>query len=157
VQTIPSAILRLIRPALPVALAVIAAAAGAADLKQLNGAPPIVIAHRGASGYLPEHTLEAYDLAIAQGADFIEPDLVATADGVLIARHDNELSASTDVAARPEFAARRCRKRIDGVDLDRCRDRREPLGCSRPARAHRAGRTTSRNARGSIQGTPSCA
>lgn len=77
---------------------------------------PIVIAHRGASGYRPEHTLAAYALAIAQGADFIEPDLVATRDGFLIARHENELSGSTDVAARPEFAARRCHKRVDGRD-----------------------------------------
>jgi len=78
------------------------------------GMTPIVIAHRGASGYRPEHTLAAYRLAIAQGADFIEPDLVATRDGVLIARHENELSDSTDVASRPEFASRRCSKRIDG-------------------------------------------
>lgn len=77
---------------------------------------PIVIAHRGASGYLPEHTLEAYRLAIEQGADFIEPDLVPTRDGVLIARHENELSDSTDVARRPEFAARRARKTVDGVE-----------------------------------------
>ena len=75
---------------------------------------PLVIAHRGASGYLPEHTLEAYALAIAQGADFIEPDLVATADGVLIARHENELSGTTDVAAHARFASRRTAKRIDG-------------------------------------------
>src|ERR671910_388223 len=68
------------------------------------GKVPLVIAHRGASGYRPEHTLEAYRLAIALGADFIEPDLVVTADGVLVARHENELSTSTDVAARPEFA-----------------------------------------------------
>lgn len=77
---------------------------------------PIVIAHRGASGYLPEHTLEAYRLAIQQGADFIEPDLVPTGDGVLIARHENELSDSTDVAQRPEFAARRACKVVNGVE-----------------------------------------
>jgi glycerophosphoryl diester phosphodiesterase len=80
-------------------------------------AVPIVIAHRGASGYRPEHTLAAYELAIEQGADFIEPDLVPTADGVLIARHENELSGSTDVASRPEFAGRRTTKRIDGVEV----------------------------------------
>ena len=74
----------------------------------------LVIAHRGASGYLPEHTLEAYRLAIEQGADFIEPDLVATADGELIARHENELSGTTDVASQPRFAARRTIKHIDG-------------------------------------------
>ncbi|MEU6074496.1 glycerophosphodiester phosphodiesterase [Micromonospora sp. NPDC047074] len=78
---------------------------------------PLVIAHRGASGYRPEHTLEAYRLAIRQGADFIEPDLVATRDGVLVARHENEISGTTDVAARPEFAARRASKTIDGVTV----------------------------------------
>ena len=76
---------------------------------------PIVIAHRGASGFLPEHTLGAYQLAIIQGADFIEPDLVPTKDGVLIARHENELSDTTDVANHPEFAERRTTKRVDGV------------------------------------------
>jgi len=74
----------------------------------------ITIAHRGASGYLPEHTLEAYRLAIAQGADYIEPDLVMTRDGVLVARHENEIGSTTDVAAHPEFAARRRRQSIDG-------------------------------------------
>ena len=77
----------------------------------------IVIAHRGASGYRPEHTLEAYRLAIRQGADFIEPDLVATRDGVLIARHENEISGTTDVAAHPEFAGRRTTKVVDGVAM----------------------------------------
>jgi glycerophosphoryl diester phosphodiesterase len=77
-------------------------------------AAPIVIAHRGASGERPEHTIAAYELAIEQGADFIEPDLVATKDGVLIARHENEISGTTDVAARPEFAARKTVKTIDG-------------------------------------------
>ena len=77
----------------------------------------IVIAHRGASGYRPEHTLEAYRLAIRQGADFIEPDLVATRDGVLVARHENEISGTTDVAAHPEFAGRRTTKVVDGVAL----------------------------------------
>jgi glycerophosphoryl diester phosphodiesterase len=75
---------------------------------------PIVIAHRGASGYRPEHTLEAYRLAIAMGADFVEPDLVVTRDGVLVARHENEISGTTDVSTRPEFAGRRSTKRIDG-------------------------------------------
>ena len=73
-----------------------------------------MIAHRGASGYRPEHTLEAYRLAIRKGADFIEPDLVATKDGVLVARHENEISGTTDVAAHPEFADRRTTKTIDG-------------------------------------------
>jgi glycerophosphoryl diester phosphodiesterase len=77
---------------------------------------PLVIAHRGACGYRPEHTLAAYALAIEQGADFIEPDLVPTRDGVLIARHENDLSDSTDVADRPVFADRHCVKVIDGVE-----------------------------------------
>ena len=77
-------------------------------------ARPYIVAHRGASGYRPEHTLDAYRLAIALGADFIEPDLVVTADGVLVARHENELSATTDVAERPEFARRRTTKDVAG-------------------------------------------
>jgi glycerophosphoryl diester phosphodiesterase len=75
---------------------------------------PIVIAHRGACGYRPEHTLESYRLAIRMGADFIEPDLVATRDGVLVARHENEVSGTTDVARRPEFAHLRTTKQVDG-------------------------------------------
>lgn len=75
---------------------------------------PWIIGHRGASGLRPEHTLEAYALAIDQGADFIEPDLVPTKDGVLIARHENEISGTTDVAARPEFAERHNVAAIDG-------------------------------------------
>jgi glycerophosphoryl diester phosphodiesterase len=78
---------------------------------------PIIIAHRGASGYRPEHTLAAYELAIEMGADFIEPDLVSTKDGVLIARHENEISETTDVASRPEFTSRRTSKRIDGAEV----------------------------------------
>ena len=81
----------------------------------LNGDTPLVIGHRGASGELPEHTLEAYRLAILRGADFIEPDLVSTKDGVLIARHEPNLIATTDVATRPEFADRRTSKLVDGV------------------------------------------
>ena len=76
---------------------------------------PLVIAHRGASGHRPEHTLEAYELGIAMGADFIEPDLVITKDGILIARHENEISETTDVSSRPELADRRTTKRIDGL------------------------------------------
>ncbi|MGH8968656.1 MAG: glycerophosphodiester phosphodiesterase [Actinomycetes bacterium] len=78
---------------------------------------PVVIAHRGASGYRPEHTLAAFALAIRLGADFIEPDLVLTRDGVLIVRHDNEISATTDVADRPEFAGRRTTREVDGRTL----------------------------------------
>lgn len=76
---------------------------------------PIVIAHRGASGERPEHTMAAYRLAIAQGADFIEPDLVMTRDGVLVCRHENEITGTTDVAVRPAFADRRREKTVDGV------------------------------------------
>ncbi len=78
---------------------------------------PLVIAHRGASGYVPEHTLEAYALGIEMGADFIEPDLVITRDGVLIARHESELSKTTDVADHPELAGRRATRRIDGHEM----------------------------------------
>ena len=81
---------------------------------QARVADPLVIAHRGASGYRPEHTLAAYRLAIAMGADYIEPDLVSTKDGVLVARHENEISGTTDVADRQEFADRRTTKTIDG-------------------------------------------
>ena len=75
---------------------------------------PVVIGHRGASGYRPEHTLASYRLAIRLGADYVEPDLVSTKDGVLVARHENEISGTTDVAQHPEFADRRTTKTIDG-------------------------------------------
>jgi glycerophosphoryl diester phosphodiesterase len=78
---------------------------------------PLVIGHRGASGYRPEHTLGAYQLAIDLGADYVEPDLVSTSDGVLVARHENEIGATTDVAAHPEFADRRTTKVIDGTSV----------------------------------------
>ncbi|OYZ23143.1 MAG: glycerophosphodiester phosphodiesterase, partial [Novosphingobium sp. 16-62-11] len=77
----------------------------------------ILIAHRGASGERPEHTLAAYERAIDAGADFIEPDLVPTKDGVLVARHENEISGTTDVADHPEFASRRKTVTIDGETL----------------------------------------
>jgi glycerophosphoryl diester phosphodiesterase len=79
---------------------------------------PIVIGHRGASGNAPEHTLAAYFIAVQQGADYIEPDLVITRDGVLIARHENEIGGTTDVATRKEFASRRTVKTIDGRLLE---------------------------------------
>lgn len=89
--------------------------------------PPLVIGHRGASGYLPEHTLAAYWMAIEQGADYVEPDLVITKDGVLVARHENAIAivnadgsvreATTDVMDRPEFASRKTTKVIDGVNV----------------------------------------
>jgi glycerophosphoryl diester phosphodiesterase len=90
--------------------------AGAQGARTLDGKPPLVVGHRGASGTLPEHTLESYRAAIAMGADFIEPDLVSTKDGVLVARHEPMLSGTTDVAERPEFAARKTTRKLDGVD-----------------------------------------
>ena len=75
---------------------------------------PLVIGHRGASGYRPEHTLASYRLAVDMGADYIEPDLVSTSDHVLVARHENEIGGTTDVADHPEFAGRRTTKTIDG-------------------------------------------
>jgi glycerophosphoryl diester phosphodiesterase len=76
---------------------------------------PVVIGHRGACGYVPEHTLTSYFIAMQDGVDFVEPDLVMTKDGVLVARHENEISGTTDVARRPEFAQRRATKTIDGI------------------------------------------
>lgn len=84
----------------------------------LDGNPPLVIAHRGASGYRPEHTLAAYALAVDMGADIIEPDLVFSKDGVLVARHDRYLSTTTDVADHPEFADRK-RANEDAADTPR--------------------------------------
>jgi glycerophosphoryl diester phosphodiesterase len=78
---------------------------------------PFVIAHRGASGYVPEHTLAGYFIAIQQGADYVEPDLVISKDGALLARHENEIGGTTDVAAHPEFAARKTTKSIDGEQV----------------------------------------
>jgi glycerophosphoryl diester phosphodiesterase len=80
-------------------------------------APVLVIGHRGACGYRPEHTRSAYELAVALGADAIEPDIVVTKDGELVLRHENEISGTTDVARHPEFADRRTTKSIDGVRL----------------------------------------
>lgn len=86
------------------------------DSKQ--GRKPIVIGHRGASGYLPEHTLEGYSLAIDMGADFIEPDLVLTKDGYMVARHEPMIGATTDVSAHPEFADRRKTRLVDGIEYN---------------------------------------
>ena len=77
-------------------------------------AQPLIIGHRGAAGYRPEHTLESYRLAAEMGADYIEPDLVSTKDGVLVARHEPEIGGTTDVADHPEFAGRKTTKMIDG-------------------------------------------
>jgi glycerophosphoryl diester phosphodiesterase len=102
------------RVAAALAALALAATAGQAALPQLNG-PPLVIGHRGASGHLPEHTLEAYALAIELGADFVEPDLVATKDGVLIARHEPNLIATTNVKDIAKFASRKRVAIVDGV------------------------------------------
>jgi glycerophosphoryl diester phosphodiesterase len=80
-------------------------------------AGPLLFGHRGASGYRPEHTLASYDLAIRMGADVIEPDLVSTKDHVLVARHENDITGTTDVSARPEFADRKATKVIDGASI----------------------------------------
>lgn len=99
-----------------VTVAVLAACGGnlPATLPTLDGKPTLVVAHRGASGYLPEETVEAYAKAIEMGADAIEPDVISTKDGVLIARHDPNLAFSTDVAQHPEFAARKRKLSVDG-------------------------------------------
>ena len=94
------------------ALAVLPALASARQTKA------ILYAHRGASALRPEHTLGSYAKAIEDGADFVEPDLVATKDGVLVARHETAITDTTDVATRPEFAARKTRKTIDGEAHD---------------------------------------
>ncbi len=80
-------------------------------------ARPLVIGHRGAAGYRPEHSLASYRLAIELGADYIEPDLVSTRDGVLVARHENQIGATTDVADHPEFARRRVTRSVDGREV----------------------------------------
>ena len=110
--------------AVPLALVLPAAAPAAAAPRPPAVVPGealtddlLVIGHRGASGYRPEHTLASYELAARMGADYIEPDVVSTKDGVLVARHENEISGTTDIAARPEFADRRVTKVIDGVPV----------------------------------------
>lgn len=107
------------RIAVPALLAVLAfpAPAAVASAPARSKANPLVIAHRGASAYRPEHTLAGYRLAIEMGADFIEPDLVSTKDGMLVARHENEIGGTTDVANHPEFGSRRTTKVIDGTPL----------------------------------------
>jgi glycerophosphoryl diester phosphodiesterase len=92
----------------------LAASSGAAARQKQLGSP-LVIAHRGASGYLPEHTLAAYELAVTQGADVIEPDLVSTKDHVLIARHEVNITETTDVSTRPEYGDRKTTRAIDGA------------------------------------------
>ncbi|WP_198019580.1 glycerophosphodiester phosphodiesterase [Pseudogulbenkiania sp. MAI-1] len=102
--------------ALAAALAAPAMAAPKGIFPTLDGKAPLVIAHRGASGYLPDHTLEGYAKAIELGADYIEPDLVMTKDGVLIARHEPNLKDTTDVSKHPEFASRKRKMKVDGVE-----------------------------------------
>jgi glycerophosphoryl diester phosphodiesterase len=80
-------------------------------------ARPLAIGHRGTAGYRPEHTLASYQLAIDLGADFIEPDLVSTRDGHLVARHENDISGTTDVSSHPEFASRKATKVVDGISV----------------------------------------
>src|SRR5215475_3984295 len=82
-----------------------------------HASAPLVLGHRGAAGYRPEHTAGGYDLAVALGADYIEPDLVPTKDGVLVDRHEPEIGQTTDVASHPEFANRKTTKVIDGVTM----------------------------------------
>ena len=94
----------------------ISAESFAKDWPTLNGEPPIVVAHRGASAYLPDHTLEAYRRAVELGADFIEPDVVSTKDGVLIVRHEPNLKDTTDIAERPEFASYKRKQKVDGKE-----------------------------------------
>ncbi|GAA4630035.1 glycerophosphodiester phosphodiesterase [Actinoallomurus vinaceus] len=97
------------------AFAVAATSSSAAAPAQPRTREPIVIAHRGASAYRPEETLHAYELAVEMGADYIEPDVVTTKDHVLVARHDNWLNDTTDVASHPEFAGLKKTKTVDGV------------------------------------------
>ena len=100
------------------ALLAMTGSAGADTAKHDDSASegPLVFGHRGASGYRPEHTLASYELAARMGADFVEPDLVTTKDGVLVARHEPEIGGTTDVADHPEFADRRTTKTIDGTE-----------------------------------------
>ena len=95
--------------------AILAGVLFASALVTAAGPDILIIGHRGASGHRPEHTLESYTLAIAMGADFIEPDLVSTKDGVLIARHENEIGSTTDVAEK--FPDRKTTKTIDGQSI----------------------------------------
>src|SRR5215218_10994530 len=99
-------------------LSIVSPAVASADASTAAAkAKPLVIGHRGASGYRPEHTLASYRLAAKLGADYIEPDLVSTKDHVLVARHEPEISQTTNVADHPEFADRRTTKVIDGVSF----------------------------------------
>ena len=107
-------ILRLSRRLLAVIFGILMTSTLAQAGDSQHPATPIVIGHRGASGYVPEHTLTSYFIAIQDGADYVEPDLVMTKDGVLVARHENEIGGTTNVAEHPQFASRRTTKAIDG-------------------------------------------
>ena len=95
----------------------LSAGAAHADPDRRRAPRSLVIGHRGAAGYRPEHTLASYELAARMGADYIEPDLVSTKDHVLVARHEPEIGGTTDVAGRPEFADRRRTVTLDGVSV----------------------------------------
>jgi glycerophosphoryl diester phosphodiesterase len=101
--------------AVAVVLVLLGALATAGAASAQRAARPIVIGHRGAPAYRPEHTLASYRLAIRMGADYIEPDLVSTKDHQLVVRHENDITQTTDVASRPEFANRKTTKVVDGV------------------------------------------
>jgi glycerophosphoryl diester phosphodiesterase len=98
-----------------VAVAIVAAVGPPVAVAHEREHRPLVIGHRGAAGYLPDHTLQGYELAIDMGADYVEPDLVSTKDGVLIARHEPNMIGTTDVASRPKFASRKRTVMLDGV------------------------------------------
>ena len=111
--------MRFLRP-LAVAIAMIGLAVPSpapAEQPRPRAGDPLVIGHRGASAYRPEHTLASYALAARMGADYIEPDLVPTKDGALVARHENEIGGTTNVADKPEFASRRTTKTVDGMSI----------------------------------------
>ncbi len=103
--------------AAPAAQSTVQFTSGNPGYREKDMIDPLVVAHRGASGYRPEHTLAAYDLGVGMGADYIEPDLVMTKDGVLVDRHEPEISETTDVADRPEFADRKTTKKLDGKSV----------------------------------------
>ena len=94
-----------------------AGSSGAVEDTRTGDAGPVVVGHRGAPGYRPEHTLASYELAFRQGVNWVDVDLVPTRDGQLVARHENEIGGTTDVARHPEFASRRTTKVVDGVSL----------------------------------------
>lgn len=94
-----------------------AGSSGAAEDTRTGDSGPVIVGHRGAPGYRPEHTLASYELAFRQGVNWVDVDLVPTKDGQLVARHENEIGGTTDVAQHPEFASRRTTKVVDGVSL----------------------------------------